>query len=103
MKPAITKTKKAAIPAANGRSIARAIAKNETEKAAAIAEASRLMKLGVVIKAALEFSFGSCPSLVSPTFVSDLFSDWLDIVSDPCLQPVLSQVGDCLRPVFHSA
>ena len=44
VKPAITKTKKAAIPAANGRSIARAIAKNETEKAAAIAKASRLMK-----------------------------------------------------------
>ena len=47
MKSAITKTtktKKAAIPAAIERAIARAIAKNETEKAAAIAEASRLMK-----------------------------------------------------------
>ena len=82
MKPAITKTKKAAIPAANGRSVARAIAKNETEKAAAIAEASRLMKLGVVIKAALRFSFGSCPGLVSPTLVSDLFSDRSETVSD---------------------
>ena len=40
VKPAITKT---AIPAAIERAIARAIAKNETEKAAAIAEASRLM------------------------------------------------------------
>ena len=45
MKPAITKTKKAAIPAAIERAIARAIAENETQKAAAIAEASRLMKL----------------------------------------------------------
>ena len=45
VKPTITKTKKAAIPAANGHSIACAIAKNETEKAAAIAKASWLMKV----------------------------------------------------------
>ena len=35
-----------------------------------------------MIKAALEFSFGSCPGLVSPTFVSDLFSDRSETVSD---------------------
>ena len=45
VKPAITKTKKAAIPAANGCSITCAIAKNETEKAATITKASQLMKV----------------------------------------------------------
>ena len=29
-----------------------------------------------------EFSFVSCPGLVSPTFVSDLFSDRSEAVSD---------------------
>ena len=45
VKPTITKTMKAAIPAANGRSIAHAIAKNETKKAAVITEVSWLMKV----------------------------------------------------------
>ena len=89
MKSAITKTtktKKAAIPAAIERAIARAIAKNETEKAAAIAEASRLMKLGVVIKAALRVFLWFLPR---------------SCVSDLCLRPVFRQVGDCLRPVLR--
>ena len=61
-------------------------AMNETEKAAAIAEASRLMKLGVVIKAALRFFLWFLPR---------------SCVSDLCLRPVFRQVGDCLRPVLR--
>ena len=61
-------------------------AMNETEKAAAIAEASLLMKLGVVIKAALRFFLWFLPR---------------SCVSDLCLRPVFRQVGDCLRPVLR--
>ena len=57
MKPAITKTKKAAIPAAIERAIARAIAKKETEKAAAIADSSRLMKLLCIEESSMERIF----------------------------------------------
>ena len=54
MKPAITKTKKAAIPAAIERAIARAIAKNESKEAAAIAEASRLMNMPCIQEPLME-------------------------------------------------
>ena len=57
MKPAITKTKKAAIPAAIERAIARAIAKNESEEAAAIAEASRLMNMPCIQEPSMEQNF----------------------------------------------
>jgi hypothetical protein len=85
VKPAITKTKKAAIPAANGRSIARAIAKNETEKAAAIAEASRLMNLPCIEEPPMERIF--CVVVYDR---SDLGSDVFGWASDPPGSDVLS-------------
>ena len=89
MKLAITKTKKAAIPAATERAIARAIAKNETdsEKAAAIAEveASRLMNSPCIEEPSMERIF--CVVVYDR---SDLGSDVFGWASDPPGSDVLS-------------
>ena len=47
-----------------------------------------------------KLSFVSCMQLAGlVSCLRPVFrSDWSDIVPDPCLWPVLSQVRDCLRP-----